>query len=160
MPRAEPNKTHNRRSTRRLLRCPYRQSSPRQMPHSSGLLTDPNSLERNTIEFFEKWHIKRILSRPYHPASNGQVKSSNKTILTILKKKLEDAKGLWLELPPEVLWAYRTMAKTSTGETPYSLFYGTGAMILVEIGEPSFRYSNESGPSNDENRKQDLDEAE
>nr|XP_009764637.1 PREDICTED: uncharacterized protein LOC104216311 [Nicotiana sylvestris] len=51
-------------------------------------------------------------------------------------------------------------AKTSTGETPYSLVYGTDAVIHVEVGEPSLRYSNESVPNNDKNRIQDLDEVE
>ncbi|XP_075104084.1 uncharacterized protein LOC142178453 [Nicotiana tabacum] len=46
------------------------------------------------------------------------------------------------------------------GETPYSLVYGTDAVIPVEVGEPSLRYSNESGPNNDERRLQDLDEVE
>ncbi|XP_070005548.1 uncharacterized protein [Nicotiana sylvestris] len=45
----------------------------------------------------------------------------------------------------------------STWETSYSLVYGTDAMIPVEVGEPSLRYSNESWPSNDENRRQNLD---
>ncbi|XP_070005336.1 uncharacterized protein [Nicotiana sylvestris] len=43
---------------------------------------------------------------------------------------------------------------------PYSLVYGTDAVIPVEVGEPSLRYSNESGTSNDESRLQDLDEVE
>ncbi|XP_075100628.1 uncharacterized protein LOC142176555 [Nicotiana tabacum] len=116
----------------------------------------PQFVGKRTTEFFEKWHIKRILSMPYHPAANGQVESSNKVILNILKKKL----GLWLELLPKVLWAYRTMQKTSTGETPYSLVYGTDAVIPIEVGEPSLRYFNESGPGNDEIRLQDLDEVE
>ncbi|XP_075099305.1 uncharacterized protein LOC142176129 [Nicotiana tabacum] len=111
-------------------------------------------------EFFKKWHIKRILSTPYHPVGNGQVESSNNTILNILKKKLEDAKGLWTELLPEVLWAYHTTPKTSTGETPYSLVYDIVAIIPIEVGDPSLRYSNESGSSNDESRLQDLDEVE
>nr|XP_009799615.1 PREDICTED: uncharacterized protein LOC104245668 [Nicotiana sylvestris] len=54
----------------------------------------PQFVGKRTIEFFEKWHIKRILSMPYHSAANGQAKSSNKVILNILKKKLEEAKGL------------------------------------------------------------------
>ncbi|XP_016514957.1 uncharacterized protein LOC107831688 [Nicotiana tabacum] len=111
-------------------------------------------------KFFEKWRIKRILSTPYHPAGNGQAESSNKTILNILKKKLEDTKGLWPKFLPEVLWAYCTTPKTSTGETSYSLVYGTDAIIPVEVREPSLRYSNESGSNNDENRRQDLNEAE
>lgn len=49
---------------------------------------------KRTTEFFEKWHTKRILSTPYHLAVNGQAKSSNKVILNILKKKIEEAKGL------------------------------------------------------------------
>ncbi|XP_009757394.2 uncharacterized protein [Nicotiana sylvestris] len=52
------------------------------------------------------------------------------------------------------------MPKPNVGKTPYSLVYETDAVILVEVGEPSLRYSNESGPNNDENRIQDLDEVE
>nr|XP_016494367.1 PREDICTED: uncharacterized protein K02A2.6-like [Nicotiana tabacum] len=120
----------------------------------------PQFVGKKTTEFFKKWHIKRILSTPYHPAGNGQAESSHKVILSILKKKLEDAKWLWTELLPEVLWAYHTTPKTSTGKMPYSLVYGTDAVIPVEVGEPSLRYSNERGPSNDESRLQDLDEIE
>ncbi|XP_070011258.1 uncharacterized protein [Nicotiana sylvestris] len=120
----------------------------------------PQFVGKRTIEFFEKWHIKRILSTPYHPAANSQAESSNKLIPNILKKKLEDAKGLWPELIPEVLWAYCIAPKTSTGETPYSLVYGTDAVIPIKVGYSSLRYSNESGPSNDESRLQDLDEVE
>ncbi|XP_075096390.1 uncharacterized protein LOC142174487 [Nicotiana tabacum] len=80
--------------------------------------------------------------------------------LHALKKKLEEAKGLWLELLHEELWAYRTTPKSSTGETPYSLVYGTDAVIPVEVGEPSLRYSHISRAGNDETRLQDLDEVE
>ncbi|XP_019238847.1 PREDICTED: endogenous retrovirus group K member 19 Pol protein-like [Nicotiana attenuata] len=130
------------------------------IPNEISCENGPQFVGKKMIDFFEKWRIKRILSTPYHPGGNGQAESSNKIILNILKKKLEDAKGLWSELLPEVLWAYRTMPKTSTCETPYSLVYGTDAVIPVEVGEPSLRYSNESGPNNNENRIQDLDEVE
>nr|XP_033515882.1 uncharacterized protein LOC117280296 [Nicotiana tomentosiformis] len=112
---------------------------------------------KKVTNFFEKWHIKRILSTPYHLAGNGQEESSNKSILNIMKKKLENAKGLWPEILPKVLWAYRTMPKMSTGETPYSLVYGTNAVIPVEVGEPILRYFRESGPQNDDSRRQKLD---
>ncbi|XP_070048799.1 uncharacterized protein [Nicotiana tomentosiformis] len=52
------------------------------------------------------------------------------------------------------------MPKTSRGETPYSLVYGTDAVIPVEVGDPSLRYSHESRPRKIESRRQDLDEAE
>ncbi|XP_070050693.1 uncharacterized protein [Nicotiana tomentosiformis] len=116
------------------------------------------TLRKKVADFFEKWHIKRILSTPYHPAGNRQEESSNKSTLNIMKTKLEDAKGLWPEILPEVLRDYRTMPKMSTGETPYSLVYGTDAVIPVEVREPNLRYFHESEPQNDDSRRQELDE--
>jgi len=91
-------------------------------------------------KFLEDHKIKRILSAPYHPSGNGQVESTNKTIIQNLKKRLTDAKGKWKEILPEVLWAYRTTAKSSTGATPFSFVYGAEDLIPVEVGEPSIKY--------------------
>ena len=59
---------------------------------------------------------------------------TNQTLLKIIKARLDDAKGAWLEELPNVLWAYRTTARTPTGETPFRLTYGTEAVIPVEVG--------------------------
>ena len=61
-------------------------------------------------------------------------------MINIIKRQLEKAKGLWADKLPGVLWAYRTTAKTSTGETPFSLAYDTEVVIPVECGIPSARY--------------------
>ncbi|GJT56443.1 reverse transcriptase domain-containing protein [Tanacetum coccineum] len=45
----------------------------------------------------------------------------------------------WIEELPHVLWAHRTMIKSSNGETPFSLTYGTEAVIPAEIGMPTLR---------------------
>ena len=58
-----------------------------------------------------------------HPQSNGLVEATNKTIKKLLKKKLQQKKGLWVEELPNVLWAYRTTKRTTTWETPYSLVF-------------------------------------
>ena len=42
-------------------------------------------------------------------------------------------KGNWVEELPNVLWAYQTTLRRSTGETPFSMTYGTEAIILVEV---------------------------
>ena len=55
-------------------------------------------------------------------------------LLKIIKVQLEVAKGAWPEELPNVLWAYKTTARTPTRETPFRLTYGTEAIILVEIG--------------------------
>nr|GFC82750.1 reverse transcriptase domain-containing protein [Tanacetum cinerariifolium] len=38
-----------------------------------------------------------------------------------------------------VLWAHRTMIKSSNRDTPFSLTYGAEAVILAEIGMPTLR---------------------
>ena len=64
---------------------------------------------------------------------------TNRTLLKIIKAKLDDAKGAWLEELPSVLWAYKTTARTPTGETPLRLTYGTEAVIPVEMGVTSIK---------------------
>ncbi|XP_015381527.1 uncharacterized protein LOC107174842 [Citrus sinensis] len=44
-----------------------------------------------------------------HPQSNGQVEAVNKIIKGILKKKLEERNGAWVDELPGVLSAYRTI---------------------------------------------------
>lgn len=52
-----------------------------------------------------------------HSQANGKVDSANKVILKGIKKKLDDAKGLRVELLQEILWSYHTM------ETPFTMVY-------------------------------------
>ncbi|XP_048613399.1 uncharacterized protein LOC125587233 [Brassica napus] len=51
----------------------------------------------------------------------------------MLKKRLEGSHGKRAEELHGVLWAYRTTPKTATGETPYSLVYGSEAIIPTEM---------------------------
>ena len=39
----------------------------------------------------------------------------------------------------QVLWSYRTTPHSTTGEIPFGMVYGSDAIILVEIGQPSWR---------------------
>ncbi|XP_070053770.1 uncharacterized protein [Nicotiana tomentosiformis] len=73
------------------------------------------------------------------------------------KKRLEESKGNWPEVLPGVLWAYRITAKTGTGEILFSLVYGSEALIPVEIGEPSTRFTQATEESNDEELRMNLD---
>ncbi|XP_072086570.1 uncharacterized protein [Arachis hypogaea] len=80
--------------------------------------------------------------------------AANKVILHALKKKLDDAKGLWAELIPEVFWGYNTTPQTSTKETPFRLVYGSEAMIPLEISQESIRTYIDN---QDEARRTELD---
>ncbi|KAL5553803.1 hypothetical protein UlMin_041204 [Ulmus minor] len=63
--------------------------------------------------------IHKHFSSIAHPQSNGQVEDVNKTIKNNLERKLNGAKGAWVDELPRVLWAYRTTCRTSTNETPF-----------------------------------------
>ena len=50
-----------------------------------------------------------------------------------LKRRLDGAKGRWEEELPNILWAYHTTPRSSTGKTPFSLTYGAEVVIPVEV---------------------------
>ena len=52
--------------------------------------------------------IKNRYSTPAYPQGNGKVEAINKVIVNGLKKRLDDAKGKWIEELPHDLWTYRT----------------------------------------------------
>ena len=60
-------------------------------------------------------------------------------IVNALKKILDDAKGRWAEELPNVLSAYRTTPRRSTGETSFSLTFGVEAVIPAKINICSAR---------------------
>ncbi|RVX00905.1 Gypsy retrotransposon integrase-like protein 1 [Vitis vinifera] len=89
--------------------------------------------------FCSELNIRNSYSTPRYPQSNGQAEATNKTLITALKKRLEQAKGKWVEKLPGVLWAYRTTPGRPTGNTPFALAYGMDAVIPTEIGLPTIR---------------------
>ncbi|KAK3043419.1 hypothetical protein RJ639_001998 [Escallonia herrerae] len=92
-----------------------------------------------------------------HPQTNGHTEVTNLTLLQGLKKKLDGANGLWVDELPKILWAYNTTSRTSTGETPFSLSFGTEALIPVEIGLPSLRLTTYDPVQNEEALRANLD---
>ena len=100
---------------------------------------------------------KNQFSSPGHPQANGQPEVMNRTLLKIIKAKLDDAKGAWPEELPSVLWAYRTTARTVMGETPFKLTYGIGAVIPIEVGITSIRREMFHEENNDNQLRVNLD---
>ena len=104
-----------------------------------------------------EYKIKFYNSTPHYPQGNGQAEASNKTIGNGIKKRLQAAKGKWAEDLHNVLWAYRTMPRQSTGQTPFSLAFDMEAVIPIEAGLPTIRTQTfEEGPNSSAIEK-DLD---
>ncbi|KAM2724191.1 hypothetical protein EV1_027047 [Malus domestica] len=107
--------------------------------------------------FCSKFNINLCFASPAHPQSNGQVEAINKIIKRTLKTSLDKAKGCWPEFVPQVLWSYRTSYRTSTGETPFSLAFGTEAVVPVELEQATFRVQNYIQSENDKQLTLNLD---
>ena len=74
----------------------------------------------------------------------------NKVIVSGLKKRLDDAKGRWVEELPHVLWTYRMMPRRSMGETAFSMTYGAEAVLPLEASFPTLKSSTFTLKNNDE----------
>nr|GEV53061.1 reverse transcriptase domain-containing protein [Tanacetum cinerariifolium] len=62
----------------------------------------------------------------------------------------------WIEEIPHVLWAHRTLIKSSNWDTPFLLTYRTEAVILAKISMPTLRTKKVDMVQNDEALKLNL----
>ncbi|XP_010692612.1 uncharacterized protein LOC104905700 [Beta vulgaris subsp. vulgaris] len=90
-------------------------------------------------DWLAEQEIKAHFAIVAHPRANGQVEAFNKILSSGIKKKLDNAKGLWVEELQLVLWSIRTTTKNSTGETPFMLAYGSEAVLPIDIEESTLR---------------------
>ena len=125
---------------------------PRTLISDNELQFDSKAFRRYCYEL----GIANRYSTPAYPG-NEQAKTSNKVIVNGLKKRLDDAKGRWLEELPHVLWAYRTMPRWSTGETPFAMTDGAEAIILLEANFPMLKTNSFTPSGNDELLGESLD---
>ena len=70
-----------------------------------------------------KYGITLSHSSNYYPQGNGQAESSNKNLMTIVKKIIGDNKKSWDSKIKFALWANRITKKSSTGKSPFELVY-------------------------------------
>jgi hypothetical protein len=54
-------------------------------------------------DFAESLKIKLLSSPPYYTQANGQAESSNKTLIKLIKKKIEENPKRWHEVLSEAL---------------------------------------------------------
>ena len=108
-------------------------------------------------EWCEKLNIVQRFASVKHPQSNGPVERANRSLGEGIKARLGENNKNWLEELPHVLWAHRTMIKTSNNDTPFSLTYGTEAVIPAAIGMPTYRTAAVDVVHNNEELRLNLD---
>ncbi|GKE49123.1 reverse transcriptase domain-containing protein [Tanacetum coccineum] len=88
-------------------------------------------------DWCEKLCIQQHFASVKHPQTNGLVERANRNLGEGIKARPGKENKNWLEEISHVLWAHRTMIKSSNGDTPFSLTYGTEVVIPAEIGMPT-----------------------
>ncbi|GJV20773.1 reverse transcriptase domain-containing protein [Tanacetum coccineum] len=108
-------------------------------------------------DWCEKLNIVQRFASVKLPQSNGLVERANKSLGEGIKARLGEGNKNWLEELPHVLWAHRTMIKSSNNDTSFSLTYGTEAVIPAKIRMPTYRTAVVDAIHNDEELRLNLD---
>ncbi|XP_020417991.1 uncharacterized protein K02A2.6-like [Prunus persica] len=109
------------------------------IPESITTNRGTSFISREMLDMAEAFKFKLLQSTPYYAQANGQTESSNKVIINIIRKMLEENPRQWHEKLSETLWAYKTSKREATGMTPYALTYDHDAILPMEIAVQSIR---------------------
>lgn len=83
--------------------------------------------------FCFKYGIVLSHSSNYYPQGNGLAESSNKNLITIIKKIVQNNKRAWDSKIKYALWEDRITKKSSTGKSPFELVYGLDATLPMHL---------------------------
>jgi hypothetical protein len=95
-------------------------------------------------EFVESMKIKLMNSSPYYAQANGQVEASNKVLIKIIKKRIDDSPRSWHEKLSEALWAHRMSRHGATKVIHFKLVYGQEAVLPIEVSLQNLRVTRQA----------------
>ena len=76
-------------------------------------------------------------SSNYYPQGNGLAESSNKNLIRIIKRTIEDNQRCWHQKLRTTLWADRIIPKRSIGNSPFMLVYGREERLSISLEFPA-----------------------
>ncbi len=81
--------------------------------------------------------IQKTRTTPYHPQGNGQTERTNRSLLTMLRSFVQQARNdTWDEMLPWCLMAYRCTIHSSTGETLAMMTLGYDVRLPFDTQPP------------------------
>ena len=75
-----------------------------------------------------------------YPKGNGLAESTNKNLLSAIKKLLDNNPRDWHTQLRFSLWADRIRIKSSLGTSPYHLVYGQDSVFPIQLRIPTLRF--------------------
>ncbi|GJV61186.1 reverse transcriptase domain-containing protein [Tanacetum coccineum] len=143
-------------ASKSMLRLPSSQTCPKES--AAKAKPDYISVADNPFkDWCEKLCIRQHFASVKHPQTNGLVERANRSLGEGIKARLDERSKNWMEELPHVLWAHRTMIKSSNGDTPFSLTYEMEAVIPAEISMTTLRTAEVDPAQNNEALEINLD---
>jgi hypothetical protein len=98
-------------------------------------------MSKEVREFAKLYRIKLLNSSPYYAQANGQAESSNRILISLIKKKISNHSKQWHRILSETLWAHRISKHRDTKVSPFELVYGQETMLPMEISLNVVRFA-------------------
>jgi ribonuclease HI len=110
------------------------------------LTTDQGAsfMSKEVHEFAELYRIKLLNSSSYYAQANGQAESSNRILISLIKKNISDHPNHWHKILSEALWAHRISKHRATKVSLFELVYGQEAVLPVEISLNAVRFAKQN----------------
>jgi hypothetical protein len=83
-------------------------------------------------------------SSSYYAQANDQDESSNKTLIKLIKKEIEDNLRRWHEVLSKALWDHRISRHGATKVTPFKFVYGQEVILPVEVNLVAYRLAKQN----------------
>jgi hypothetical protein len=111
--------------------------TPLKIAHNNG----PQFLNEVVENLLAHLVIKHRFTTIYKPNTNGLVERTNKTLCSMLAKKVEVHVNIydWDFKIHHVVWVYITTYKTATRYSPFQLTYGRDALLPIELEAMTLR---------------------
>ena len=99
------------------------------------LLSDNGTEFKNglTDRIYQLMGIKRKLTTPYHPQSDGMVERFNRTLLRMLTNYVEPDQKNWDLLLGYVIYSYNTVNSSKYGVSPFEIVYARKSINALQM---------------------------
>jgi hypothetical protein len=107
----------------------YRFGIPRTITTDQGTMFTSDEFKN----FAAGLGIKLLNSTPYYSQANKQAKASNKNLIKLIKRKVDEYPRKWHDFFSEALQAYQMPCHGATKISPYQLVYDHEAILPCEL---------------------------